>query len=88
MERGPRTARTGNHVSPTPSRRSCRRLLLPVQPDSCCLVGATGPRRGAELLCGRLGEAELAAIADGLARSLSVPYDVMEDALCIWQKTR
>jgi hypothetical protein len=62
--------------------------LLPVVPDSCYIVGATGPRRGAELLCGRRGEAELGAIADELARSLSVPYDAVEDALCIWQKTR
>ena len=62
--------------------------LVSIEPDSCYLVGATGPRRGAELLCGRRGEAELATIADDLARSLSMPYDVVEDALCIWQKTR
>ena len=60
--------------------------LLNIQADSCYLPGSSGPLDGAKLLCGTHDIKKLSEIIDSLARSLSIPYDVMEDALCIWQK--
>jgi hypothetical protein len=61
--------------------------LLNIQPNSCYLLGSTGPLNGAKQLCGnRFSNQELSEIIDSLAGSLEVPYDVIEDALCIWQK--
>lgn len=68
--------------------------FLAIEPDSCYLVGSTGPYKGAALLCGKKinkpSKAEqqaLGKIIDTLAARLEIPYDVMEDALCRWPKT-
>jgi hypothetical protein len=64
--------------------------LLNIQPDSCYLMGSTGPLAGARKLCGvsadKFSDRELGEIIDNLARYLSVSYSVMEDTLCVWQK--
>lgn len=60
--------------------------FLNIEPDSCYLVGSTGPRKGAEKLCGKRPPEELNTIMDDLAARLGISYAVMEDALCLWQK--
>jgi len=64
--------------------------LVNIQPDSCYLVGSTGPLAGAKKLCGKgaygLSDWELSEINDNLACRLGISYSVMEDALCLWQK--
>lgn len=67
--------------------------LADIEPDGCHLDGsATGPKDGAKLLLlGGSGsgvrvrdlEARLSRIVD----SLGVTFDVLEDALCNWQKS-
>jgi hypothetical protein len=64
--------------------------LLSVRPAHCYLAGSTGPRKGALLLCtgdrvGRL-TAEVKRTVEQLRACLGVPAEVMEDALCNWQK--
>lgn len=61
--------------------------ILPVRPGSCYLRGSTGPLRGARKLWGKLPPAELARLADAGAKALRIPYEVFEDALCMWQKS-
>lgn len=61
--------------------------LLPIEPDSCYISESTGPLRGAQKLCGQLDPRELGSIADELARALGVSPVVVEDALCMWQKS-
>jgi hypothetical protein len=64
--------------------------LVDIRPDSCYLVDSTGPMAGAKKLCGasaaRFSNRKLGEIMDEVARDLEVPYVVMEDALCMWQK--
>jgi len=60
--------------------------LLNIQPGSCYLEGSTGPLKGARKLCGKRSPRKLNAIMDDLAARLGIPYAVMEDALCLWQK--
>jgi hypothetical protein len=60
--------------------------LLTARPGSCYLEGSSGPLRGARKLWGALPSAELARRADDLARRVPLPYDIVEDALCMWQK--
>lgn len=60
--------------------------ILPVRPGSCYLTGSTGPLRGARKLWGRRSPRELGHLADSTARALKVPFDIFEDALCMWQK--
>jgi hypothetical protein len=60
--------------------------ILPVRPGSCYLIGSTGPLRGARKLWGRRRTRELSQFADSTARALKVPFDIFEDALCLWQK--
>jgi len=67
--------------------------LADIEPDSCHLDGsATGPKNGAKLLLlgamtagvrVQLLETRLFAVKDALA----VTFDVLEDALCNWQKS-
>lgn len=65
--------------------------FLPIAPDHCYLRGATGPKRGALALVtgsksGRLTVAVEEKIRE-LQAALSVPMEVLEDAICNWQKT-
>jgi hypothetical protein len=60
--------------------------ILAVRADSCYLRGSTGPMKGAKKLWGKSLSGELAMLADATARALRIPYDVFEDALCMWQK--
>jgi len=64
--------------------------LANIAPDSCYLVDSTGPLAGAKKLCGPqaagLSDQKLSDAMDGVARDLQLPYAVMENALCIWQK--
>ena len=60
--------------------------LLPVRPGSVYLKGASGPLEGARKLWGDLPVDELAWRADELARRVPLPFDIVEDALCMWQK--
>ena len=60
--------------------------ILPVKPGSCYIPGATGPLRGARKLWGKRSPSALNFLADQAAKSLQVPVDVLEDALCNWQK--
>lgn len=65
--------------------------ILPIEPGSAYLKGATGPLRGARLLFGgdpraALKEAVLEAWLLDLDQHLGVGMEVMEDSLCNWQK--
>ena len=65
--------------------------LADIEPGMACLVGSTGPLKGANLLLtgvsdvrgGRALEDRLAA----LQAHLGVGFDVLEDSLCNWQKS-
>ena len=60
--------------------------LIDGQPGSVYLEGAAGPLKGARRLWGRLSDAKLARLADELAAAAGLPYEIVEDALCMWQK--
>lgn len=62
--------------------------MIPGHAATCHIAGATGPRSGAEAMYGLVRpasehERDLAV----LCSALGVPFDVMEDALCNWQKS-
>lgn len=65
--------------------------IAPIRPGSAYLDGATGPRSGVSLIftglhqSGRSSQA-LQGMLDDLDRDLRVGMEVMEDALCNWQK--
>lgn len=63
--------------------------LAPIQPGSTYMDGATGPLRGARLLFGdaTAKSSFLDAQVKQLAGKLNVGMQVMEDALCNWQKS-
>lgn len=61
--------------------------LAEVAPDSCYIAEASGPKRGARLLFGMLGNEQLDNHAVGLADHLNVGYQEVEAALCHWQKS-
>ncbi|ODR98051.1 hypothetical protein AUC68_11150 [Methyloceanibacter methanicus] len=66
--------------------------LAPLEPGSAYLRGATGPLKGARLLVDRNRSSttpsdDLEAILQRLDSVLSVGMQVMEDALCNWQKS-
>jgi len=64
--------------------------LAPIEPGSAYLQGSTGPLEGARLLIGgrsRLSTRELETVLEDLNRRLNVGMQVMEDALCNWQKS-
>lgn len=66
--------------------------LAPVEPGSAYMVGATGPLRGARLLFGGDEAAELSAQdldswLNELDKGLNVGMQVLEDAICNWQKS-
>lgn len=62
--------------------------LAPISPGSAYLGGSTGPLRGAKLLFG--GEEPAATLDEWLVeldRRLGVGMQVLEDALCNWEKS-
>jgi hypothetical protein len=66
--------------------------LADISPGRAYLLGSTGPLRGARLLFGSLPGAGFAAQAlddrlIGLNEYLALGFDVLEDALCNWQKS-
>lgn len=66
--------------------------LLGVEPDGLHLVGASGPQYGARLLLaghlkGQPRNVELERRLGPLRDRLGISYDVLEDALCNWQKS-
>lgn len=61
--------------------------LADVEPDSCYIAEASGPKRGAKLLFGMLDDAKLDDHAIGLADYLNVGYQELEAAICHWQKS-
>jgi hypothetical protein len=62
--------------------------LAPIEPGSTYMHGSTGPFRGAQLLFGGHGTAaDLDASLVELDGQLNVGMQVLEDALCNWQKS-
>jgi hypothetical protein len=66
--------------------------IAPIDPGSTFLKGATGPLAGARLLFGgtpdaNLSAAELEAALVGFGQSTGLGAQVLEDALCNWQKS-
>jgi hypothetical protein len=65
--------------------------LAAIEPGRACLAGATGPLSGAQLLLSQprqqLSPAELEEMLRPLRAELKVGFDVLEDALCNWQKS-
>lgn len=64
--------------------------FVAIEPSRACLVGATGPLKGARLLLtpGRdSSPTELEGMLRPLRSALDVGFDVLEDALCNWQKS-
>lgn len=66
--------------------------ILPVSPGHVYLKGATGPRRGALLMVAGRAKGKLTSQVEEtigrLQKHLAVPLEVLEDALCNWQKQR
>jgi Alpha-glutamyl/putrescinyl thymine pyrophosphorylase clade 3 len=60
--------------------------LAEVRAGSCYLGGSTGPLAGAKKLWGERKPRELGRLADDLAKKLGITFEVVEDALCMWQK--
>ena len=68
-----------------------RYRIAPINAGSAYLDGATGPAKGARLLIdgrrdGTTTNASLQLLLDSLDADLGVGMQVMEDALCNWQK--
>ena len=62
--------------------------LAPITPGSPYLEGSSGPLKGARLLFGRKeAPATLDSWVEGLGERLGVGMQVLEDALCNWQKS-
>ena len=66
--------------------------LAPIRPGKAYLQGATGPLQGARLLfagtsTANLSAASLEANLQPIQEALGVGFDVLEDALCNWQKS-
>jgi hypothetical protein len=65
--------------------------FVAVEPSAACLAGATGPLTGARLLLSEPGQslspAALETMLTPLRAELDVGFDVIEDALCNWQKS-
>jgi len=62
--------------------------LAPISPGSPYLKGSSGPFKGAQLLFGNDGPAdELDGWATELGEKLGLGMQVVEDALCNWQKS-
>jgi hypothetical protein len=62
-------------------------LIAPILPDIAYIAGSSGPLAGAKLLFGnRKAVKKLETICAELAEHLDVSPQVIEDALCNWQK--
>jgi len=65
--------------------------FAPVEPNAAHLTGATGPLKGARLLLAKpghgLSSSALETMLVPLRAELGVGFDVLEDALCNWQKS-
>lgn len=61
--------------------------MIPAKAGQCHLAGSTGPMKGARLLLGNGSAATHEETLAILCRQLDVPFDVMEDAICNWQKS-
>lgn len=65
--------------------------FVAVEPSAACLAGATGPLAGARLLLSPPGQSlsppALEEMLIPLRAELNVGFDVLEDALCNWQKS-
>jgi hypothetical protein len=63
-------------------------LIAPILPDKAYIAQSTGPKDGARLLLGSgLSVAQLETACAELAEHLDVSPQVIEDALCNWQKS-
>lgn len=63
-------------------------MIAPILPDIAYIKEATGPKAGARLLFGNaMNVKQLEVACSGLAEHLSVSPQVIEDALCNWQKS-
>ena len=62
--------------------------IAPIEPGSAYMIGATGPLKGARLLFGGKSSAnELDSLLNELDAHIQVGMQVLEDALCNWQKS-
>ncbi len=61
--------------------------IADIRPSTAYLIGSTGPAAGAKLLFGDLPTGTLEAAVADLGRRFGVGMQVMEDALCNWQKS-
>ncbi len=61
--------------------------LANIEPGTAYLSGSTGPLKGAQLLFGVGSRATLEVLTAQLGNQLGVGMQVMEDALCNWQKS-
>lgn len=61
--------------------------ISPILPDKAYISDATGPLSGAKMLFGELKKSDLEATCASLANHLTVSPQVIEDALCNWQKS-
>lgn len=68
-----------------------RLRILTIEPSTACLAGASGPLTGARLLVCEPNQsmtpAALEAALAPLRDELDLGFDVLEDALCNWQKS-
>jgi len=63
-------------------------MIAPILPDKAYIAQSTGPKAGARLLFGNgLRVAQLETACAQLAEHLGVSPQVIEDALCNWQKS-
>lgn len=56
--------------------------LANIEADCCYIADSTGPKRGAELIFGKLSKNKLDMHSKALAEHLEFSYQEMEDALC------
>jgi hypothetical protein len=62
--------------------------IAPIEPGSAYMIGATGPLKGARLLFGGKSSANvLDSLLNELDAHIQVGMQVLEDALCNWQKS-
>ena len=61
--------------------------LAEIEPGTAYISESTGPRKGAQLLFGSQSRTALETLTTQLGNRLGVGMQVMEDALCNWQKS-